>query len=255
MKAIILSSTSCRHQYFAAAMASHFEIVAGFAEAKRNYYTLQREGSAIVQTHFNNLSRAEKEWFVIPNHRTVPALEEVPDINAPEVVEKALSLDADCICLYGTAILKPIWLDSFEKKIVNIHLGLSPYYRGSATLFWPFVYRELQYLGTTIHLAIEKLDAGAILHRVQPELFAGEGYYAITNRLIRDSIEQMPDVISRYLRGEIEPKPQEKVADSRLCRRSDFSEEALLKMLEYAGEGLTREEIDAIMEARCRLSL
>ena len=255
VKAIVLTSTNLRHRYFAKTIASHFEVVGVFTEAKRNYYTSQREESTAVQTHFSHLSRAEKEWFAIPDSEAVPDLIEVDDINASEVVEKALSLEADCISLFGTAILKPIWLDAFKDRIINLHLGLSPYYRGSATLFWPFVYHELQYLGTTIHLAVEKVDAGAILRRVQPELIPGEDYYAITNRLICDSMKQMPDVISRYLHGEIEPKPQENVEGSRLCKKADFSKNALQKMLKYAGQGLIEAEINEIMEARCHFSL
>ena len=33
--------------------------------------------------------------------------------------------------------------------MINVHLGLSPYYKGSATNFWPFVNNELQFLGVT----------------------------------------------------------------------------------------------------------
>jgi len=65
----------------------------------------------------------------------------------------------------------------------------------------------------------------------------------------------MPDVISRYLQGKIEPKPQEKVEGSRLCKKADFSENALQKMLKYAGQGLTEVEINEIMETRCLFSL
>ena len=255
MRAIVLTSTGLRHKYFANEMAKHFDIVAVFAEAKKNYYTAQRVESDSVQLHFEKLSKAEEKWFSLPACQNIPELQEVKNINSLGVLEQSLAFKADCICLFGTAILKPIWLNAFENRIINLHLGLSPYYRGSATLFWPFVYRELQYLGTTIHLAIEKVDAGALLHRVQPNLLVDEDYYAITNRLIRDSMEQMPKVITRYLEGHISPKPQESIEGSRLCKKADFNESALQKMLEYAGEGLKQSEIDQIMETRCQFWL
>lgn len=135
MKAIVLSSTGLRHRYFATEMAKHFDVVGVFTEAKRNYYTAQREGSDSVQLHFEKLSNAEEQWFSLPASQDIPGQQEVANINAPEVVEQALALKADCICLFGTAILKLIWLNAFENRIINLHLGLSPYYRGSATLF------------------------------------------------------------------------------------------------------------------------
>ncbi|NCA21623.1 MAG: hypothetical protein EBS86_10860, partial [Crocinitomicaceae bacterium] len=127
-------------------------------------------------------------------------------------------------------------------KIINLHLGLSPFYRGSATLFWPFVNRELEYLGTTIHLATSKVDAGEILARIYSDLRAGDAYYDITSRLIRESIDQFPQVVFDYLEGRIRPTRQEDFA-SRVYRKADFTQVALQQALDYIGEGLPEGEL------------
>lgn len=140
------------------------------------------------------------------------------------------------------------------RKIVNLHLGLSPFYRGSATLFWPFVNRELEYLGTTIHLATAKVDAGEILARIDPDLRSRETYYDITSRLIRDSIDRFPSVVSSYLEGHILPACQEDIAGM-LYRKSDFSEASLQEALCYVGEGLSEAEVRRVKALReCRYS-
>lgn len=153
------------------------------------------------------------------------------------------------LCLFGTGILKNGWLEAFPDNIVNLHLGLSPFYRGSATLFWPFADKELEHLGTTIHLATAKVDAGAIIKRVYPDLRTSESYYDITHRLIRDSINQFPAALESYLSGEIEPHPQEDIKGE-LYRKADFCSEALRNALNYIGEGLTDEEINRIKDLR-----
>lgn len=251
MNALVLTSTSPRHQFFAQQVAAHFELAAVVCERKRNYYVQQQEQSEAVRTHFAKNAAAELVCFQDLLIEGSPIFETVPDINAPEVVQWVSTLDVDVVCLFGTSILQTPWLAGFPGKIVNLHLGLSPWYRGSATLFWPFADSAVEFLGTTIHLAVEKVDAGAILHRIRPTLLPDENYYQITHQLIRQSIESFPGVVQRYLDGRLIPQPQEKVV-GRICRKADFNDAALARALAYVGDGFSLEEIRRAEEAaRC----
>lgn len=254
MKALILTSNSLRHRYFARAVARCFDAPAALVEEKRNYYAQQRDQSPVVRAHFESIAAAEKLWFADAADATCPEMRQVGDINSPELVEWAERQKFDVLCLFGTAILGRYWLNAFPAKIVNLHLGLSPFYRGSATLFWPFVNRELEYLGTTIHLATAKVDAGEILARIDPDLRMGETYYDITSHLIRDSIDRYPGVVLAYLQGRIRPTRQEDIV-GKLYRKADFSEVALQGALDYVGAGLSEAEVRRIVARRaCRCS-
>ena len=37
------------------------------------------------------------------------------------------------------------------KEKINLHLGLSPWFKGSVTLFWPFYHLMPQFCGSTFH--------------------------------------------------------------------------------------------------------
>jgi folate-dependent phosphoribosylglycinamide formyltransferase PurN len=251
-KALVLTSTSQRHRYFALEMAKIFDVVGVMAEAKQNYFTEARRAPS-VEKHFEQLAIVEKEFFPLPSVNSIE-IRNFPNLNAPESVAYAKSLAPDVICLFGTSILKKPWLEAFPDRIVNLHLGLSPFYRGSATLFWPFYFRELECLGATIHLAIQKVDAGAILKRVKATLLPGDSYYAATTRLIRDSIHAFPITAKHYLEGSSKPFPQENVA-GRVLKKSDFNESKLLTVLDYVGGGLTQEQISrAVGSSTCRCS-
>ena len=245
MKALILTSTSLRHCYFIKTIAQKFDVIAALTEMKKNYYSLQRQECEVVRQHFVKIKASEQEWFASEYKGNLPEIQEVCDINEPRLINWARQEKFDVLCLFGTSILKREWLQAFPNKIVNLHLGLSPFYRGSATLFWPFVNRELQYLGTTIHLAVAKVDAGAIIKRVQSDLKTSESYYDITHRLIRNSIDQFPAALESYLLGQIRPYPQEDIK-GKLYRKADFTPESLRKALDYVGEGLTYKEINRI---------
>lgn len=252
MKALILTSNSLRHRYFARTVAGYFDAPIALVEEKKNYYAQQRDQSPVVRAHFERIDVAEKLWFADAGDATYPEMRQVGDINDPDLVTWAVRQRFDVLCLFGTAILGRPWLDAFPTKIINLHLGLSPFFRGSATLFWPFVDRELEHLGTTIHLATAKVDAGEILARVAPDLRAGETYYDITSRLIRDSINRFPSVVSAYLEGRIRPAGQEDIA-GKLYRKADFSEAALQQALSYVGAGLTEAEVKRIeAQRKCR---
>lgn len=253
MRALVLTLDQPRHRYFARAIAGQFVVPAVLVEEKRNYYNAQRATSPAVRRHFECIAACERQWFAEPAGSVGLPIRRAPDINAPECVDWARSSEPDVVCLFGTAILREGWLNAFPGRIVNLHLGLSPFYRGSATLFWPFVNRELHYLGTTIHVATAKVDAGDMLARIEPDLRPGEDYYTITTRLIRDSVDRFPQVVRAYLEGRIEPQPQEPIG-GRLYRKVDFDDEALARALAYAGAGVSADEVAAIRAARPCLS-
>jgi folate-dependent phosphoribosylglycinamide formyltransferase PurN len=245
MKALILTSTSLRHLYFAKTIAKHFQTSVALTELKKNYYLKCREEHAEIRQHFKDIAASEKEWFVRANINDIAEIREVTNINSHKLVAWAAQEAFDVLCLFGTSILNQIWLEAFPNRIVNLHLGLSPFYRGSATLFWPFVEKDLEHLGTTIHIATEKVDAGAIIRRVYPDLKTSDSYYDITNRLIRDSIDQFPTAVFSYLSGVVKPHAQED-KNGRVYRKADFSLEALRNALNYIGDGLSQEEINRI---------
>lgn len=237
-----------RHKFFTQQVSRCFELAAVVCEEKGNYYTQQRMDSDAIRAHFARNAAQELICFKDVSNKPATNSRSVPDINAPEVLQWILSLKVDIVCLFGTSILNKHWLSAFPDRIVNLHLGLSPWYRGSATLFWPFADSALEFLGTTIHLAAERVDAGAILHRIRPNLKVGENYYQISNQLIRKSIESFPEIVTRYLENTLVPYEQENVK-GRVYRKVDFNDFALARALGYIGGGLNPQELKRIQEA------
>jgi len=248
-KVLVLTSNSLRHSYFTSKLSELFDVVGVLNEPKKNYFTESRNKSLLIERHFNLLSEFENRVFISSNER-FSKVNMIDDINAVEVVKYAKNLSPDVVCLFGTSILKKEWLEAFPNKIVNLHLGLSPFYRGSATLFWPFYFQELECLGTTIHIAIDKVDAGAILKRMKASFNQGDSYYDVTTRLVQDSIDIFPHIINSYLNGEISAIQQEHIT-GRLMRKSDFCEKALIQVIDYLGpNGISAAQLDQIIQSK-----
>lgn len=249
-RVVVLTSTAPRHRYFAAVMARAFDVLAVLVQPKTGYYVDQAERSEAIRAHLARNSEAEVAEFGDPGVPVESTL--VPDINSPAVIEPIKT--ADLVLLFGTAILRAPWLEAFPQRIINLHLGLSPFYRGSATLFWPFVEGELACVGATIHLAAARVDAGDILRRVRARAQVGDSYYSLTNRTIREAIEAVPDTVHSYKEGSLTPQPQGGVA-TRAYRKADFDEAALARALAFVGDGITQPMIEeAERRTRCAFS-
>ena len=81
------------------------------------------------------------------------------------------------------------------------------------------------------YLASIKVDAGDILMRVLPDWNSvDKDYYEITNALIKKSIKLYPKIVKQFLKGEIDPEPQD-LTVGRYCKRSDFDEPKLKQAL------------------------
>jgi methionyl-tRNA formyltransferase len=87
-------------------------------------------------------------------------------------------------------------------------------------------------LGTTIHIATEKVDDGDILYIVKPDIKDKDHYYDITNKLIKKSIKKFSDVVYSYDNGNIEKIPQDISKQKYFYKKKDFSEECLKKVLD-----------------------
>jgi methionyl-tRNA formyltransferase len=232
LKVVILTNNQPRHYYFIKKMNQSFDILGLITEPHHDYFNKQQKQSKLIRHHFNDLKNNEQRYFntdtgYIKNHRQIKAKE----INKKENVEWIKSLNPDYILLYGTGILNKFWFREFNDRIINLHLGMSPHYRGSATLFWPFYNEELEYLGITIHLATEEVDGGDILHVVKPDIESKDNYYDITNKLIKKSINEFSNVIYEYDNGNKKRIPQDISKQKYLYKKKDFSEEALNKVL------------------------
>jgi methionyl-tRNA formyltransferase len=79
--------------------------------------------------------------------------------------------------------------------MLNIHSGLSPYYRGTWSYGWPIVNREPEYIGVTVHHVSAGIDAGDIIYQTKPLLEKDDDLNAIFLKVIAEGIELMVKAI------------------------------------------------------------
>ncbi len=231
---VLLTGDELRHRYAAARVAASFNLVGIVSETKMPAMVAEPEATvdrSVVEKHF--AERNEAEWRLLGREVAFPgaAVLRVPSgaINTPEICEWVTRREPDYVVLFGTGIVRAPLLDRFAGRMINIHLGLSPYYRGSATNFWPLVEGEPECVGATIHLAVAAVDAGGILAQVRPNAERTDRAHELGTKTLIAALDALPRVVERLAAGALTPKAQD-LSRGRVFRRAHFSADAVRTM-------------------------
>jgi folate-dependent phosphoribosylglycinamide formyltransferase PurN len=261
VRAILLTSTFLRHRYVANTLGAAIGLEAVWLEEKAFVplrYARNARDEQVIARHFDTRDDAEARDFGV--HRDLEAgcgdVHRVGagGVNEPREIAAMEALAPDLVLVFGTGLLSRGITDRFGGRIVNLHLGLSPYYRGSGTSFWPLVNREPEYVGATIHYLDAGIDTGPIIAHVRPLIVAGDGPHDIGNKTIVAGAEALADAARAFGRAPL-PATAQGAGGGRLYQRKDFSADAVLRLYEQFETGMIEEYLahKAARDARIAL--
>jgi methionyl-tRNA formyltransferase len=163
-------------------------------------------GSLKVKNTFSN----------VPTHYC-----ESKNLNSSETIKFVIDSKPDIAFIFGTDLIKGELFRALPENKINLHLGLSPWYRGSATLFWPFYFLQPQFSGATFHQIVPEADAGGILHQTVPLLKMGDGVHDVGVRTVLGARADLIRLLELYSKtGKFEYHMQK--SSGRLFLTRDF---------------------------------
>ena len=241
-RVIIITGNSKRHEYYVECIERELDVIQVYAETKFSYVDAFADSSFAdaVAKHFSLRDASEQHYF--GNAAPKSPIKTLPrdGANKPDVVEEIINLQANFVLLFGSGIIKEPILEAYQDRVINMHLGLSPYYRGSGTNFWPLVDGKPECVGATLHLAVSKVDAGGILHQVRPQgLTETDSIHDLGNKTIMASVAALPQIVRAYHNGTIHALKQEDLDDQEF-KRMDLSVESLTKMKSNFDQGMIK---------------
>jgi phosphoribosylglycinamide formyltransferase-1 len=180
-----------------------------------------------------------KEFITHCEDRSQPKALAKGAINNKEIVDEIISSAPDLIISYGCSIIKPALINSFPDRFINIHLGLSPYYRGSGTNFWPFVNNEPEYCGVTFMKIDAGIDTGSVIHQIRPDIKPLDHFHIICNRLLIKTFKSCAQLIINY--DSLEQMPQIRTQGTdRIYKNAMFDEHSVeLLYVRFRESGIT----------------
>ena len=246
----ILTSVETRHRYFVNALRSRVNVVAvgyeetGYQPTSVAATDLTPEEARIVEHHFAERARQEEIFFGADagfaiDHERCRARRLAPGtLNADDTLAFLESAGVDTVAVYGTNLIKAPLLDHWPGRMINMHLGLSPYYRGTATNFYPLLNEEPEYVGATIHLLDAGIDSGPIFKHARPEIVAEDLPHTIGCKAILAGIEALITVLEDLKGDRLTPVPQWKPPAVRLCLRKDYHPRQVVELYRKIEAGL-----------------
>ena len=189
-----------------------------------------------MQDYFSNVIQSEKKIFgdvdFLPNNVRTLAIKS-GDLNILSDEQLGNALSSDVFVVFGASYIKG-WLIDFlvDKGAFNIHMGISPYYRGSSCNFWALYDGNPSYVGATIHLLSKGLDSGDMLFHCVPKLVKDDSLFDFTMRSVAVAHKGLVEAVTS---GEIFLMPkvkQDKTLEIRYTKNADFTDSVASEFLD-----------------------
>ncbi|WPR77791.1 formyltransferase family protein [Algoriphagus sp. NG3] len=237
-RVVLLTGNELRHEFFRRFLGTSSDIIVAksFCENGSPLKVLIGKNEIDLRSqHLKKREVSEKDFFEVFCERTRddsnPIIIDRGQVNNEKIAAEIINSKPDILISYGCSIIKnELLLETFKGKFINIHLGLSPYYRGSGTNFWPLVNNQFQLVGTTFMHIDRGIDTGEIIHQVRAKIFRGDTPHQIGNRLIKDSFSVLEKLIQNFDFLEKIPSDFFTVKEEKLFRNKDFSDDAVMQL-------------------------
>jgi len=234
-RVLLVTGDQLRHKFVANLLSSKIGLVGIVSEKKtdiKSHLGFGLESDAIVREHFNNRNLAESSYFgqigTFPKCNLLHI--ERDEVNSPPVFDWIQNNKPELIILFGSSIVKGSLLSEYNNRIINLHLGLSPYYRGSGTNYWPLVDSKPECVGATIHIATREVDAGNILGQTRPgNLEESDSVHDMGFKALISGVKRLVDIVPDYLSNSIFSIEQN-TQKGKLFFRKDFDSASLIKL-------------------------
>ena len=192
--------------------------------------------SPIMKKYFENVNNVQSQIFgnsyVNNKKKNIKILSMLSgDLNQCSMNFLSDFLKSDVYVVFGSSYIKGELADFLVKqKAINIHAGVSPYYRGCDCNFWALFDDNPHLVGTTIHLLSKGLDSGPMLYHAMSNLKTNPFEYTMST--VKSAFHSIAERIKNDSIFRIKPLVQDKIKEVRYSKKSEFSEKVVKEYFE-----------------------
>ncbi len=121
-------------------------------------------------------SAARRNEIIVGNNLSAAPIPEseilqVESVNNDTTVDIINKLQPSLILVNGTRIISKKVLAGTQAKFINMHMGITPKYRGVHGAYWALTKQDSQLCGVTVHYIDAGIDTGSVLKQalIQPD--------------------------------------------------------------------------------------
>ena len=188
-----------------------------------------------MEEYFKKVNNAQKKLFGNPadlnKNKNVNLISlQSGELNKCSIESLNNFLKSDIYIVFGSSYIKGELVNLLIKnKALNIHMGVSPYYRGTDCNFWALYDENPHLVGATIHLLSKGLDSGPMLYHALSKI--KEDPFLYTMSTVKSAFHSLVERIKNKKIFEYLPEEQNKSKEVRYSKKGDFNEEVVKKFL------------------------
>ncbi|MDA9258553.1 formyltransferase family protein [Gammaproteobacteria bacterium] len=192
--------------------------------------------SEVMQSYFQNVIESEKNIFgdigFLPNNVKTLSIKS-GDLNRLDRAQLSEALSSDVYVVFGASYIKG-WLIDYlvEQRAINIHMGISPYYRGSSCNFWALYDNNPSYVGATIHLLSKGLDSGDMFFHCIPKPRENDSPFDFTMRSVMVAHQGLVKTVDNESIFNLQAMKQNQLQEIRYTKNQDFNDEVADEFLQ-----------------------
>ena len=190
--------------------------------------------SPVMAEYFSRVQQAEDHIFgsdITLDPRVNTQLIAPGQLNQLTQQQLQAALETDYVVVFGSSYIKGWLADALiAKNAVNLHMGISPQYRGSACNFWALFDNNPQFVGATIHRLAKSLDTGSVIQHVRPE-FTGQNLFHFSMQAVATGHDALAALILNNKLQSVVPEPQDQQLEIRYSKNADFTDEVAASFL------------------------
>jgi methionyl-tRNA formyltransferase len=234
MKITLFTSNNHRHNYLINLLSNVCDELWVVQEC-RTLFPGKNESkhlkSEIIENYFNHVKEAENKIFKkeyvnknSKNIKTLPIL--TGELNNLSLTYLENFLKSDIYVVFGSSYIKGDLVDFLvSQKAINIHAGVSPYYRGTDCNFWALYDNNPHLVGATIHMLSKGLDSGPMLYHAMSNIKTNPFEYTMST--VKAAFHSIAERIKDKSIFEMKPKIQNKNNKIRYTKKIEFNEEVV----------------------------
>lgn len=128
------------------------------------------------------------------------------------------------VCKSFGEIIPEFFLETPKYKAINVHFSLLPKYRGAIPIQKAILEGDTV-TGISIVRMVKALDAGEVLATFEEKILPTDTNQTLRERLVIKSTEVLPEILMKWVAGEIESVPQDE-SEATYCWQKEISKES-----------------------------
>lgn len=216
-----------------------------------NSEELDKDAVALLNRHLKARDEVESKYYpedefhLTAEHRVLCVDSET--LNSDKTVRFIEETRPSVAFSFGIGMIRDEVLNALKHCVaVNLHFGLTPYYRSSDTLLWPLYLQNPGHIGMTLHQIDRRADHGPIYHQQKTVFAKGDSMHEIFCKTIVQAVSPTLKLIDSLMKN-IALKPYVSLSEAKCFLNGEFTPNHLKIIYQLIDDGM----LERYLEGKC----